>query len=327
MALRLTVKPEAWALKKPFVISRGTTTATNVIVVELSDGQYIGRGECWPSRRYGHTVESVVKELAAYRTLIEDDMTREDLQKRLSKGPARNAVDCAMWDLEAKRAGKTVWELCGLDPLQAVLTTMTVGLGTPEEMAKAAAEYKDWPILKLKLGAAGDLDRVEAVRQAAPAARLAVDVNEGWTLEKLEQYVEPMAKFGVELLEQPLSAAEDDGLLNFKSPIPLAADESCHDVRSLDRVVGKYQVINIKLDKSGGLTEALHLVAAARERNLGLMVGCMMGTSLAMAPGFVVASQCQFVDLDAPMANTTDREHAMRYHHGRLELFTQKLWG
>ena len=325
--LTLDIKAEAWTLKKPFVISRGAITATNVVVVTLSDGAHTGVAECWAARRYGHTVESVVKELVAYRSLIESGLSREDLQKRLSKGPARNAVDCAMWDLEAKREGRPVWELCGLEPPGAVLTTITIGLGTPEEMAKAAAEYKDWPILKLKLGATGDLDRVEAVHNAVPSARLAVDVNEGWTIEQLAQFAEPMSKMGVELIEQPLPAADDEALRDFPCPVPLAADETCHDVRSLERVAGKYQMINIKLDKCGGLTEALRLIQAARAMKLRLMVGCMMGTSLAMAPAYVVASQCEFVDLDAPLANTADREHAMRYHHGRLALFTRELWG
>src|ERR1043166_6453034 len=241
------------------------------------------------------SIDSVMRELSAFRPMIEE-LSRDDLQKRLSKGPARNAVDCAMWDLEAKRAGKSVWELAGLKAPEAVLTTVTIGLGTPEEMAKAAAGYDGWPIFKLKLGAPGDLERVHAVRQAAPSARLAVDVNEGWTIQQLEQFAEPMAKMGVELIEQPLPVAEDEALRGFNSPVRLAADESCHDVRTLEKVVGKYQMINIKLDKSGGLTEALKLAAAAREQKLGLMVGCMRAPSLAMAPGYVVASLCEFVD-------------------------------
>ncbi len=325
--LKLDVHPETWPLKEPFVISRGTSTAADVVVVTLSDGQFTGRGECCPIRRYGHSIDSVVRELHAYRELIESDLSLDELQKRLSKGPARNAVDCAMWDLHAKRAGKSVWELCGLQAPDAILTTVTVVLGTPEHMAKKAAERKDWPRLKVKLGGEGDLERVEAVRQAAPNARISVDANEAWTMEQLEQFVAPLAKLGVELIEQPLPSAVDESLQGFKSPIPLAADETCHDVRSLDKVVGKYQVINIKLDKSGGLTEGLKLVQAARERDLGLMVGCMMGTSLAMAPGYVVASQCQFVDLDAPLVNVSDREHAMRYADGKVNAFSADLWG
>jgi L-Ala-D/L-Glu epimerase len=327
LPLKMDVRGEQWPLKQPFVISRGSSTTANVLVVTLSDGQHTGRGEACPTRRYGQTLQSITRELEAFRSQIEPGVSRGDIHKMFSKGAARNALDCALWDLECKRSGKTIWELTGLDRPDDLPTVITITLDTPEKMAEQASKFRDWPVFKLKLGAAGDLERVQAVHDAVPSARLIADINEGWTAQQLADFMTPLAHLGVELLEQPLPAAEDDALKELKSPIPLAADESFHDVRSIEKVLGKYQVINIKLDKTGGLSEALRVVEAARRHKLRLMTGCMLGTSLAMAPGFVIASQCEFIDLDGPVSMVKDREHGMQYARGRVAAFMPELWG
>lgn len=326
--VELELRCERWPLKNPFAISREVITATDIVVASLSDGQYTGRGECWPTQHYGESVAGVLAQLEALRPKLANGFDRLSLQQALPPGPARNALDCAWWDLEAKRSGRVIWDLLGLARPATLTTAVTISLDTPEKMARQTRALSGWPLFKIKLGrAADDLTRVAAIREVAPQARLFVDVNEGWDMRQLECMVAPLAELGVEIIEQPLPADADESLRGFASPVPLAADESCHDLASLDKLYGKYQMINIKLDKSGGLTEALQLAAAARERQLLLMTGCMLGTSLAMAPAYVLASQCQLVDIDAPVAHAADRAHAMRYAKGRVDVFSPELWG
>jgi L-alanine-DL-glutamate epimerase-like enolase superfamily enzyme len=325
-ALTLDVRAEHRPLRRPVAVSGEVITSCDVVVVTLHDGRHAGRGECSPMSRFGHSVAAVSAELDAVRPLLSDGLDHASLQTHMPRGPARNALDCAWWDLEAKRGGRPIWDLLGLACPPSLSTLSTIGLDTPERMA-TEARARAWPQLKLKLGARGDLDRVKAVRETLPEVRLFVDVNEGWTFRELDRSVEPLQRLRVEAIEQPLPVVADDALCGYRSPVPLIADESCQDTASLDALAGKYEGINVKLDKCGGLTEALRLAAQARERGLRIMAGCMAGTSLAMAPAYVVASQCGIVDLDAPKLLAGDRDDAIRYADGHISAFSQRLWG
>jgi L-Ala-D/L-Glu epimerase len=324
---RLSVSHRAWPLLQPFAISRGSRTTAEVVVAELHDGDSHGRGECVPYPRYGESVASVVAALEAMKGAVFSGLDRDALQQAMPPGAARNALDAAFWDIEAKRAYCRAADLAGIGVLHPLVTAYTLSLDTPERMGEAAAAQKARPLLKLKLTGDGDLERVRAVRANAPASRLIVDANEGWTPRHFAELAPELAELGVELIEQPLPAGDDDALAELPHPIPVCADESCHVAADLDRLVGKYDAVNIKLDKTGGLTEALSLAAAARERGFSIMVGCMIGTSLAMAPAMLVAQQASVVDLDAPLLLAADRNQRLRYEGSLVYPPEPELWG
>lgn len=324
---RLTVRRESWPLAQPFVISRGSRTTAEVVVAELVAGEHRGRGESVPYARYGETVDGVVAAIEGLAPAIAEGLDRAGLQTALPPGAARNALDAAFWDLEAKSSGKSVSRLAGIEPPRPVITAYTLSLAEPEAMARAAAEHAARPLLKLKLTGEGDLERVRAVRAAAPKSRLIVDANEGWGPEHFERFAPALADLGVALIEQPLPAGRDEALAKIAHPIPVCADESCHVSEDIEGLVGKYDVVNVKLDKTGGFTEALVLVQAARAKGFGVMVGCMVGTSLAMAPACFVAEGAEFVDLDAPLLLAKDRQPGLRYDGSTVYPPKPALWG
>jgi len=324
---QLTVRAESWPIAGTFTISRGSKTKADVVVVEIREGGHVGRGECVPYPRYGETIEAAVAAIEGLRPEIARGLDREALQSAMPPGAARNAVDCALWDLDAKRSGRPVWQLAGLAPPRPVTTAYTLSLDTIDSMATAARGNAHRPLLKLKLSGPGDLDRVRAVHEAAPGARLIVDANEAWTAATYAELAPELKPLGVELIEQPLPADADDALAGLPRPVPVCADESCHDAARLDRIVGRYDAINIKLDKTGGLTEALALAAAARAAGLEIMVGCMVGTSLAMAPALLVAQGARWVDLDGPLLLAEDRVPGLAYDGSLVPPPSPALWG
>ena len=324
---RLTVRRESWPLRERFTISRGSKTAAEVVVAEIEDDDRHGRGECVPYARYGESLDGVVEALEGLQAAVADGLDRDGLQRALPPGAARNALDCAFWDLEAKRAGERAYALAGMEEPGPAVTAYTLSLGSPEEMASAARTQRHRPLLKLKLGGDGDLERVAAVRDGAPDARLIVDANEAWTPDMARDWPPRLAELGVELIEQPLPASDDSALAGLDPAVPFCADESCHDRTGLDALADRYDYINIKLDKTGGLTEALALASAARAAGFGVFVGCMVGTSLAMAPAMLVATRADYVDLDGPLLLADDRDPPLRYTDGRLHPPTPELWG
>jgi L-Ala-D/L-Glu epimerase len=328
MAVRLTVHIERWPIAGSFVISRGAKTEAVVVVAELRDGSLTtGRGECVPLARYEQTVEGEAARLKDLAEAVAGGLDRMALQSALPAGPARNALDCAFWDLEAKRAGKPAHALAGLSLLRPVTTALTISLGTPESMSAAVQKVAQRKLLKIKLGGDGDPARIAAVRRAAPKSQLIVDANEAWTENNLAENLRACAEAGVTLVEQPLPAGRDDALASVARPIAVCADESIHDRASLASLAGKYDAINIKLDKSGGLTEALALAGEAERAGLAIMVGCMVSTSLAMAPAMLVAQRARVVDLDGPLLLAKDRESGLRYEGSEVYPADPKLWG
>jgi L-alanine-DL-glutamate epimerase-like enolase superfamily enzyme len=327
MSVQLTVHIEHWPIAGSFVISRGAKTEAVVIVAELRDGALRGRGECVPLARYNQTVEGESAALERLAAAVAGGLDRKGLQPALPAGPARNALDCALWDLEAKRSGKPVQAQAGLSALQPVTTALTISLGTPEGMAAAVQKVAQRKLLKIKLGGDGDPARIAAVRRAAPHSELIVDANEGWTETNLAENLRACAQAGVALVEQPLPAGKDDALAAIARPIPVCADESIHDRSSLASLAGKYDAINIKLDKTGGLTEALALAADAERMGLAIMVGCMISTSLSMAPAMLVAQRARVVDLDGPLLLAKDRPDGLRYDGSLVYPPDAKLWG
>ncbi len=321
--LAVEIRVESFRLAEAFTISRGSRTEARVLSVTLRDGEVAGRGECVPYARYGETAESVADQVRS----LPDAFDRAALQTLLPAGAARNAVDCALWDLEAKRAGRRVWELAGLAAPGPEVTAFTLSLDTPERMRAAAARHAERPLLKIKLGTPDDMARLEAVRDGAPKARIIVDANEGWTEEVYRDLAPHLLRLGVELVEQPLPAGEDAALAGIERPLAVCADESCHDRASLAALAGRYDIVNIKLDKTGGLTEALALRDAAREAGFGIMVGCMVGTSLAMAPAVLVAQGAAVTDLDGPLLLAEDREPPLRYDAAGVHPADPALWG
>ena len=314
-------------MRGTFRISRGARTETPTIVAQIEEAGEVGKAECVPYQRYGESNESVVAEIESVRPAIERGMSRADLQDALPAGAARNALDCALWDLEAKLSGKRAWELAEIDPPLPVVSAMTLSLDTPENMAKAARASAHLPLLKLKVTGAGDLERVTAVRGGAPESRLIVDANEGWRPEMLDSLLPALAEVGVEMVEQPLPADDDDALLGREFAIPICADESCHTRADLDRLQGRYPMINVKLDKSGGLSEALALVREARARGFRVMVGCMVGSSLAMAPAVLLTPFAEYVDLDGPLLLARDCEPGLHYDGVTVHPPEAILWG
>ena len=320
--MKVTLSRQSFAIRGSFRLSRGAKTAAEVVVAEIVAGGAVGRGEAVPYRRYGESVDGVMAAMAG----VTGPFDRAALQRLLPPGAARNALDCALWDLEAKLSGRPVWQLAGLPQPRPVTTAYTLSLDSPAAMAAAAAGTT-WPILKLKLGCDDDLERVQAVRLAAPTARLWADANEGWTWESLRAMAPHLAALGVELIEQPLPAAEDEALRGWSCPVLLAADESFHTAADLPRLKGLYQVVNVKLDKTGGLTEALAAVAQAKSAGFALMVGCMVGSSLAMAPAVLLAAEARFVDLDGPLLLDGDRSPGLRYDGAVIHPPGTALWG
>jgi L-alanine-DL-glutamate epimerase-like enolase superfamily enzyme len=306
-----------------FTIARGSRTEAVVVRVEVEQDGVIGQGECVPYARYGETVENVTARIEA----LPLPLTRERLQEVLEPGAARNAVDCALWDLEAKKAGRSVWELAAMSEPGPEITAFTLSLDTPEKMRQQAAENAHRPLLKVKLGGKGDIARIEAVREGAPAARIIVDANEGWTADVYREMAPVLVRLGVQMVEQPLPAGEDDALLELDRVLPVCADESCHDRASLSGLKGKYDMINIKLDKTGGLTEALALKRAALKQGYQIMVGCMVGSSLAMAPAVLVAQDAAVTDLDGPLLLAEDRTHGLKYDQDGVHPPVKELWG
>jgi L-alanine-DL-glutamate epimerase-like enolase superfamily enzyme len=329
MARRLKVDIQSWPIRGEFRIARGAKTEALVVVAQIAEDGATGYGECVPYPRYGETVQRVAAEIETLRIDVENGLTREALQQRLAAGAARNALDCALIDLEAKRSRRRAFEVLNLPAPRPVQTAFTLSLDSPEAMGAAAADAatRGYGLLKLKIAGEDDLARVEAVRRNAPGARLIVDANEGWSEKDLVAYSPALARLGVALIEQPLKADADDVLGQFRSPVALCADESCHTRAELPRIVGRYSHINIKLDKAGGLTEALALAREATALGLRLMVGCMVSTSLSMAPASLLGSMAEFIDLDGPLLLARDRIPALRYEADQLYPPEPALWG
>ncbi|MBL4906179.1 MAG: dipeptide epimerase [Sneathiella sp.] len=323
----LEATQESWPIRGSFRISRGAKTTADVVVVKIKEGNVTGFGECVPYPRYGESCHSVLGEISTVRDAIAHGASRMDLLTLMSAGAARNAVDCALWDLEAKLTGKSIGEIAGIQTPGPLITAYTLSLDTPEKMGAAATKQAHRPLMKLKLAGEYDLERVTAVRNAAPKSRLIVDANEAWTLDMMEEYFPKMADLGVELIEQPLPAGEDLALSDMVRPVPICADESSHDTSTLDQVAPLYDYINIKLDKTGGLTEALLLAEAARDFGLGIMVGCMLGTSLGMAPAMVLGGFARFIDLDGPLLLEKDRRNGIHFDGSVMHPPKKELWG
>jgi L-Ala-D/L-Glu epimerase len=321
--VRLIVRAESFRLAEAFTISRGSRLEAHVLKVEIEADDARGRGECVPYARYGESLPSVRAQIEGLPARFD----RAELQRLLPPGAARNAVDCALWDLEAKRTGSAVWRLAGLPEPGPEVTAFTLSLDAPERMRAAAARNAHRPLLKIKLGQVGDLDRLEAVRAGAPETRIVADANEAWTAEDFARICPDLVRLGVEMIEQPLPAGADDALMGMPRALPVCADESCHDRASLPRLRGKYDMINIKLDKTGGLTEALALREAALAEGYRVMVGCMLGSSLAMAPAVLVAQGAAVTDLDGPLLLAEDRAPALRYDEGGVHPAAPELWG
>ena len=332
---KLTVKTENWS-EEPFAISRGSDDNFDAVVVELEQNGCRGWGEATPTEHYQESVSQSEMLIENIRSKLENGLSRTELQQTMPKGAARNAVDCALWDLEAKLAGKRVWELpeiflhLGKETLsepENVTTVYSLGVDTPEKMGDVALKNAQRPILKIKLTGEGDLERLEAIRKNAPETRLVVDANEAWTPEHFNRYVPELKQLGVEMIEQPFPADNDSVLKTLDHPIPVCADESCHDTADLDRLVGLYEFVNIKLDKTGGLTEALRLQAAAESKGFRTMVGCMSATSLGIAPAFFIAQRAKIIDLDAPLYLYEDRPFPMKYDGSIVHPPSPELWG
>lgn len=327
MSRTLTVADERWPIAGAFTIARGSKTEAHVVVAQIAEAGHVGRGEAVPYARYGESVASVLAEIESVRGAMEGGADRDALQRLLPAGAARNALDCALWDLEAKRSGRRVFELAGRARLDPVKTCYTLSLAAPEAMAQAARAAARRPMLKLKIGGPDDLDRVEAVRGAAPRARLVVDANEALSFDDLKRLAPEFARLEVKLIEQPLKAGEDGALEGYQSPVLLCADESLHTRAELADCARRYGCVNIKLDKTGGLTEALALADEARSLGLEIMAGCMVGTSLAMAPALLIAQGAAFVDLDGPLLLARDREPGLTFVGSMIEPPPPELWG
>jgi L-Ala-D/L-Glu epimerase len=322
----LSVRTERWPIAGTFTISRGSRTEAVVVVCEIRQGSAVGRGECVPYPRYGETVDGVAADIEAMIDQVDGGLDRQGLLTAMKPGAARNAIDCALWDLEAKLSGKRAWDLAGIPAPKPLTTVYTISLGAPEEMAENARN-SGRPHLKIKLGGEGDADRLAAIRAAVPEATLVIDANEAWTPANLEKNLAVCERFGIAMVEQPLPAAEDGALKGIRRPLPICADESVHDRGSLEHLVGKYDAINIKLDKTGGLTEAFLLAEAAEKLGFRIMTGCMVGTSLSMAPATLVAQRAFLVDLDGPLLLREDRPEGLRYDGSTVYPPASSLWG
>ena len=319
----IQAKVEIFPLAQVFRISRGARTQAEVVSVEINRNHFTGHGECVPYARYNETLGSVIQQIES----LPADIDRETLQTMLPAGAARNAVDCALWDLESKTLNQPIWQLAGMQMPKQALTAFTLSLDEPENMLKQAKYNSNRPLLKIKLGTPNDMPRLEAVRSGAPNSEIIVDANEGWNAEIYTKLAPDLVRLGVKLVEQPLPANQDDALVGLPRPLPICADESCHDRSSLPQLVGKYDYVNIKLDKTGGLTEALLLKNKALEHGFKIMVGCMVGSSLAMAPATLIAQNATFVDLDGPLLLSQDRHHGLLYEESWVYPPVRELWG
>jgi L-alanine-DL-glutamate epimerase-like enolase superfamily enzyme len=328
MARVISVETESFPIAGTFTISRGSKTEAEVITCTIREAGHVGRGECVPYRRYGESMESVRAAIEAMRPQLQAGMDRNGLRAAMPAGAARNAIDCALWDLEAKAAGRPVGEMIGIAAPQPLETAYTLSLGEPEAMAAQARANAGRPLLKVKIGGGGDdIARIRAVRQAAPESRIILDANEGWNDEDVAANLAAAAELGIALVEQPLPAGKDGMLARIPHPVPVCADESVHEAKDLAALRDRYDAVNIKLDKAGGLTEALALAAAARSLGLGVMVGCMVGTSLAMAPAVLLAQGVDYVDLDGPLLLARDRDPGLTYEGSMVSPPTAALWG
>ncbi len=332
---KLKINTENWS-EEPFSISRSYEDNFDVVVVEIEQDGFKGWGEGSPTEHYHESVQQTVALIEDSRQALENGLSRQDLQQAMPKGAARNAVDSALWDLEAKLAGKRVWELPeiskhiatdGKSTVESVTTVYTLSLDTPIKMGEAAAKHANRPYLKIKLTGDGDLERLAAISEHAPDSRLVIDANEGWTLEHYRRFVPKLKPLGVEMIEQPFPADKDSILKTLDRPLPVCADESCHDTEDLERLKGLYEFVNIKLDKTGGLTEALHLQAQAETMGFRTMVGCMSSTSLGIAPAFLIAQRAEIADLDAPLYLYEDRAPPINYKVSEVYPPNEKLWG
>ncbi len=324
---KLALSTEFWPLAQPFTISRGTKTEAEVLVVEVSENGHTGRGECVPYAHYGETMKNVREEVASRKQVVEDGMERDALLYVSSPGAGRNALDAALWDLEAKLRGSPVWDLAEVPEPKPTLTAQTISIGNVDRMGQSALDLGLAPLIKVKLNAYDVVTRMTAVRLAQPKSRLIADANEAWDMDLLLEVAPALADLGVEMIEQPLPAGEDKALAGYESPVLLCADESCHILDDLEAMAGTYGMINIKLDKTGGLTEALNLARAAEANGTKIMVGCMVATSLAMAPAMMLASFAEFVDLDGPLLLKDDREDGLIFERGYVHPPKSSLWG
>jgi len=326
--ITLEIKHLSWPVRGSFTISRGSRTSAETVMVVIADDAFRGRGECVPYAHYGESLEGVTELIESIRGPLESGMNRAELQSALPSGAARNALDCALWDLEAKRLGVRAWQLPDIDAAQQPITTaFTLSLDSPDRMREAARASASCPLLKIKLGGEDDLERVRAVREGAPQSRLILDANEGWNPQNYESLIPVLVELGVEMIEQPFPAAADEVLRTIEHPITICADEACHDIASFGELVGKYDMINIKLDKTGGLTEAMKLKALADGAGMQIMVGCMLGSSLAMAPACIVAQGADIVDLDGPLLLADDCQHGLIYENSVIQPGSAELWG
>ena len=321
--MQLSVEKNSFKLKKKFTISRGSRTSADVLTVRIKDNDFIGWAECVPYKRYNESLETVTKKIQSIKLPI----TTDHLQEKLKPGAARNALDCALWDLKAKIEGVPVWELLGLGEPKPVTTAYTVSLDTPENMQKESHQKQTYPLLKVKLGGPSDENCIRAVRRGSPNARIIVDANEAWTPE-IYTYLAPIFKnLGVELVEQPFPTGQDLVLKTLDRVLPVCADESCHDSKSINQLLGLYDYVNIKLDKTGGLTEAIKVLNLAKKKGFKIMIGCMVGSSLAMAPALMLANMCDFVDLDGPLLLSEDRPKPLLYNNHLAFPPESSLWG
>ena len=325
--MKLSAHIEEWDLKRPFRISGQEMLSSPSVVIQVEAEGFYGRGEGQGVFYTGETVESMMAQIYAVADTVCKGISREDLLQLLASGGARNAIDCALWDWEAKRSGKSIWELTGIEP-KPVTTVFTIGLeDTPEEMGANAKAASRFPVLKIKLGDDRPMERLAAIRAARPDAKLVVDANQAWSFDMLQELLPQCVALDISMLEQPLPRGADAQLEGFESPIVLAADESCLDTSELDLAAGRYDMINIKLDKTGGLTEALRLAHAAKDRGCQLMVGNMVGTSISMAPSFVIAQLCDFVDIDGPLLLKNDHLGGLEYRDAQVQVFDSFFWG
>lgn len=325
----LNVTAQSWSLKCAFTISRGSKKTADIVYVEISDGPYKGHGEAVPYARYGESVHSVISQIEDMRDAVIAGMTSAALLEHMKPGAARNALDCALWDLECKINNVSAWQRTGKTPLSHMLTAFTISLDTAEEMAQKARSASNYPVLKLKLGAEDGHDemRLNLIRKACPHTRLIVDANEGWAENNIEALLAHCAKTKIELVEQPLPEGRDEILAHIAHPVPICADESCHTSERLGSLRKKYDWVNIKLDKTGGLTHALEMVKRAHALDFGVMIGCMVGTSLAMAPALLLAQEASLIDLDGPLWLAKDREDGLIYQNGQILNPQTPLWG
>ncbi|WP_027696615.1 N-acetyl-D-Glu racemase DgcA [Vibrio litoralis] len=324
--MKMTISTQSWPINGAFTISRGSKTHADVVVVTLEQQGYVGRGECVPYARYGESIEQVMADLETISEQLSQVDSAQDIQQLLPAGAARNALDCAWWDLHCKQQQQTIWQLLEIEPHE-LTTAFTLSLANPEKMAADAKANQDRPVLKLKLAGEGDIERVTAVRRHSPNAKIIVDANEGWDVELYNAMIPQLKALNVSMIEQPFPADKDHWLDGLARPITLCADESCHGVSSLTKLVGRYDMVNIKLDKTGGLTEALQLKQAAIEQGMQVMVGCMVGSSLGMAPAFVVAQGAQIVDLDGPLLLAQDHPQGFEFDISTMKVMSPELWG